>query len=390
MEILAAVGRTTDQPFAVERLVLDPPRPDEILVRVEAAGICHTDLLAKGGGMPIRLPAVLGHEGAGVVEQVGSGIRKVKPGDRVMLTFRSCGVCRRCEDGDPAYCYAMPRLNYRGSRPDGTTPLRLGDSPIAGNFFGQSSFATYCLAYERNTVVLPPDIPFAVGAILGCAVQTGVGSILRSMACPAGSTLMIVGGGPVGLSAVLGARIAECETIIMVEPHSARRDLALAFGATGAFDPAHPDEIKKAVAAGPRRSLDFVLDTSGVPAMLDLAMHLLGPRGTLGMVGVPPAGTALPGDPQRVLTLGQSIRGIIEGDSDPDLFLPELFQLYRDGRLPVDRMIASFPLEAINEAVGAQKRGECIKVVLTMDPGGKGREGPTLFSNHSNGNSSDG
>lgn len=369
MEILAAVGRSADQPFGIERVTLDPPRPDEILVRVEAAGICHTDLLAKNGGLPIRMPAVFGHEGAGVVERVGADVLKVRVGDRVMLTFRSCGSCHRCHQGDPAYCYAMPRLNYRGARIDGTTTINAGQERIAGNFFGQSSFATHCLAYERNAVKLPEDVPFPVGAILGCAVQTGVGSITRSMACPPGSSLMIVGGGPVGLSAVLGARIAGCDPIVMIEPHDSRRELALAFGATCAIDPANVGEIERTVADSPRRSLDFVLDTSGVPAMLELAMRLLGPRGTLGMVGVPPAGISFPGDPLRLLTLGQSIRGIIEGDSDPDLFLPELFTYYRDGRLPVDRMIATFPFGAINEGIAAQKRGECTKVVLVMDHG---------------------
>jgi aryl-alcohol dehydrogenase len=368
MDILAAVARAPDLPFRLERLTLDAPRPDEILVRVEAVGVCHTDLLAKSHGMPIRTPAVFGHEGAGVVEKIGADVRKVRAGDRVVLTFRSCGACAHCGSGDPAYCRSMPQLNYRGSRADGSKTLRDEAGPLAGNFFGQSSFATHCLAYESNVVPLPRDIPFAVAATLGCGVQTGVGSILRSMACPAGSSLMVIGGGPVGLSAVIGAGLAGCDPVILVEPQAGRRELGLSFGATRALESGVDGAIDQTVAEIAPHGLDFVLDTSGVPEMLELAMRLLGARGMLGMVGVPPAGTRLPGNPLRLLTLGQSIRGIIEGDSDPDHFLPQLFSFYRDGQLPIDRMITTYAFGDINEAISAQKRGDCTKAVLLLAP----------------------
>src|SRR5260370_35547312 len=185
MQITAAVVREPGANFTLEAVELDEPRPDEILVRIAAVGICHTDLVARDGVMPLSMPAVLGHEGAGTVEKVGSAVTKVARGDRVAITF-SCGSCDRCRSGDPAYCYTMPMLNYIGMRPDGSKAIRQGDAAISSNFFGQSSFASYALAYERNVLKLPDDIPFEVAAPLGCGVQTGAGGGMLALAAPAG------------------------------------------------------------------------------------------------------------------------------------------------------------------------------------------------------------
>src|ERR1019366_7069880 len=160
MQVTAAIARVPGGDFSLETVELDEPRPDEILVRIAAVGVCHTDLVARDGAMPFSMPAVLGHEGAGIVEKVGSAVGKVSPGDRVAITFRSCGQCDRCVSGDPAYCRTMPMLNYIGMRPDGSKAIRQGETAVSSNFFGQSSFATYALAYERNVLQLPGDIPF--------------------------------------------------------------------------------------------------------------------------------------------------------------------------------------------------------------------------------------
>ena len=204
MKVTAAVARSAEDDFSIEELELDGPRADEILVRVAAVGLCHTDLVFKATGT-IPHPNVLGHEGAGVVEKVGDAVTKVRRGDRVAITFRSCGHCPRCDAHDPAYCHTMPLLNYAGMRPDGTKALHKDSEEIGSHFFGQSSFATHCLAYETNVVKLPDDMPFEIAAPLGCGIQTGAGGVMRSLACEKGSSILILGAGAVGLSAVMGA-----------------------------------------------------------------------------------------------------------------------------------------------------------------------------------------
>jgi aryl-alcohol dehydrogenase len=301
------------------------------------------------------------------VEAVGSAVTKVAAGDRVALTFRSCGQCERCKSGDPAYCYTMPMLNYIGMRPDGSKALRQGETAVSSNFFGQSSFATHALTYERNVVTLPADMPFELAAPLGCGVQTGAGGAMLALACPAGSSLLVTGGGAVGLSAVMGAAIQGCGTIIVVEPHDSRRALATELGATYVIDPVASPDLAAAVRAILPHGVDFAFDTTGRPEILTAIMAALAPKGALGVVGIPPPGAAMPGDLGTVLTFGQTVRGIIEGDSDPDAFLPQLMDHWRAGRLPLEKLVRTFPFAQINEAIDAQHRGDCVKVVLTLD-----------------------
>lgn len=366
LQVTAAVARAPGADFTLETVELDAPRPDEILVRIAAVGVCHTDLVAREGAMPFSLPAVLGHEGAGVVEQVGSAVTKVAPGDRVAITFRSCGQCDRCRSGDPAYCYSMPALNYIGMRPDGSKALRQGETAVSSNFFGQSSFATYALAYERNVLKLPAYIPFEIAAPLGCGVQTGAGGVMLALACPKGSSLLITGGGAVGLSAVMGAAIQGCGSIIVVEPHAARRALAQELGATHVIDPAQSPDLAAAVRAILPQGVDFAFDTTGRPETLTAVMGALAPKGVFGIVGIPPAGTPMPGDLGTVLTFGQTVRGIIEGDSDPDDYIPALIEHWRAGRLPLEKLVKVFPFDQINAAIAAQHHGDCVKVVLSL------------------------
>ncbi|MDP1630607.1 MAG: NAD(P)-dependent alcohol dehydrogenase [Caulobacter sp.] len=366
MKIQAAVAVGAGKPFEIRTLDLEDPRDDEVLVRIVGVGVCHTDLVFKEAEA-IAAPAVLGHEGSGIVEKVGAGVTKVVPGDRVAISFRSCGSCHRCDQGDPAYCHSMPLLNYAGMRPDGSKTLADNGAPVGSNFFGQSSFGAYAISYERNLVKVPEDLPLELMGPLGCGIQTGAGGVMRSLACEAGSALLITGGGPVGLSAVMGARIQGCGVIIVVEPHAARRALALDYGATHVIDPAAGTDLAAAVRAVVPHGVGYAFDTTGIPAVQSAVLGALEPKGVFGIVGVAAPGTPLPGDVNTVMTFGYTIKGIIEGDSDPDEFLPELMDHYRQGRLPFDRMIKTFPFAQINEAIAAQHRGDCIKIVLLMD-----------------------
>ena len=364
MLISAAVAEGAGAPFSIQSVELDDPRADEVLVRIAAVGVCPTDVLCRDHGVGSVFPAVLGHEGAGVVERVGAEVTKVRAGDRVALTFRSCGSCRKCQSGQPAYCESMPLLNYMGRRADGSSAISREGAEIGSNFFGQSSFASHALAYETNVVKLPDDFDLALAAPLGCGVQTGAGAVMRSLDCQAGSSVVVIGAGTVGLSAVMAAHARGCAPIIAVEPMAARRTLASELGATHVVDP-RAEDMASAVRAILPQGADHVIDMTGRADVLAAALGCLGSRGALGLVGVP-------GQPDAqlaltiggFLTAGHRVIGIIEGDSEPDQFIPELIALFEQGRFPFDRLVQTYPFTDINEAIENQHRGDCIKPVL--------------------------
>jgi len=333
-------------------------------VRIAGVGLCHTDL-AFGGSLAImKAPAVLGHEGSGVVERVGDGVTKVKPGDHVVLTFNSCGACVRCDEGRPAYCVRFAQMNYAGCRPDGSRTLCVGAEPASANFFGQSSFASFALANERNIVAVDRDLPIEILGPLGCGVQTGAGAVMNSLACPAASSLLVMGAGAVGLSAVLGAVVQQCATIIVAEPREERRALALELGATHALDPATGD-LAAAVRAIQPLGVDFAFDTTGRRDVIEAAMGALAPRATIGLVGIAhPADDRLGISINQLVGAGHIVMGIIEGDSLPDVFIPRMIELYRAGKMPFDRLIREYPLAQINEAIADQHAGACVKAVM--------------------------
>lgn len=365
MEITAAVARNAHGDFTIETASLDSPKAGEVLVRIAGVGLCHTDLIARDQFIPIPLPAILGHEGSGIVEAVGEGVTKVSVGDTVVLGFASCGHCKRCAEDLPSYCQQFPTLNYAGVRSDGTSGVRVEGQSISGHFFGQSSFGTYALANERNVVkVQAEDLPLELLGPLGCGFQTGAGGVMRSLACPAGSSIAIFGGGPVGLAAVMGAVIQQCVTIILVEPIAARRDMALELGATHVINPASGNVTEQVRGIVPE-GVDFAFETSGREAVVEAALACLTSHGLLGLVGVPPTPDgSLTINLAALITYGHRIHGIIEGDSDLDGFIPELVDHFRAGRFPIDRLTKSYPLAQINEAVAAQARGDCIKAIL--------------------------
>ncbi len=362
MKIQAIIANAGAQ-FTIEDIDLDEPRVDELVVRIAGVGLCHTDLVFAQGGGTLELPAVLGHEGSGIVESVGSSVTKVEPGDRVALSFRSCGDCDRCHSGDPAYCRSMPMLNFAGLRDDGSKSMSNADGAVSGNFFGQSSFANFALTYERNVVKLPDDVPLELMGPLGCGIQTGVGGVTRSIQATKGSSILITGGGSVGLSAVMGAAINECAVIILAEPMLDRQSLGQELGATHVIDPTSVDLVEAVRKICPQ-GVDFAFDTTGIPAVLESVTGCLGSKAVFGIVGIAPPDTKVPGELMNVMTFGHTIKGIIEGDSNPDEFIPELVEHYKAGRLPLEKLIKTYPLAEINKAIKEQSEGLCVKPVL--------------------------
>jgi aryl-alcohol dehydrogenase len=365
MKIMAAVTEEKGGPFVVQELELGELAPDEVLVEVAAAGICHTDLIVRDQWLPVPLPAVLGHEGAGVVSAIGSAVTRVTPGDRVAMSFNSCGHCATCLRGHSTYCHDFFGRNFAAARPDGTSALSRQGELVHGHFFGQSCFATHAVATGRNVVELPDWVEFDLAAPFGCGIQTGAGAVLNVLRPPAGSSLAVFGTGAVGLSAVLAGVIAGCSPIIGVDVRPARLELARELGATHVIDASAGDVLEQ-IARITGGGVDFCLETSGVTTVLRTAVDSLVPMGVCGVIGAPPGGSEVALDVNGLLSTGKVVRGIVEGDSIPELFLPRLFELWRSGRFPVDRMMVQYDFDQINEAALDAESGLTIKPVLTM------------------------
>ena len=241
--VSAAVVRKKGGPFIIEKLRLEEPRADEVLVRIVATGMCHTDMVVRDQVYPVPQPIVLGHEGAGVVEKVGSNVVKVRPGDHVVLTFMSCGHCNLCAQGRPANCVNFNAHNFSGARADGTGSLRDDHGPVHDHFFGQSSFSTFAVANERNVVKVPKEAPLELLGPLGCGIQTGAGAVMNALKVGPGASFAAFGAGAVGLSAVMAARAVGATTIIAVDVVPARLALAKEIGATHAVNAKEQDPV---------------------------------------------------------------------------------------------------------------------------------------------------
>ena len=363
LTINAAVVREKAGKFCVEVVQLEHPRDDEILVRIEGVGVCHTDLIVRDQYFPVPLPAVLGHEGAGVVERVGKSVTKVAVGDHVVLTYGSCGVCENCQRGLSGYCLELYGRNFGGSRPDGSTPYSSADGqPIAGCFFCQSSFGERAIAKERNVVKIPKDVPLEIMGPLGCGIQTGAGAVINALKPGAGTSIAVFGAGSVGLSSIMAAKIVGCTTIIAVDLNPSRLALAKELGATHAIHGGEVDAVA-AILEITGIGVHYSLETTASPKVFRQAVDCLRLTGTCGLVGAAALGTEVSLDMNSIL-FGRSVRGIIEGDSVPDIFIPQLVELWRQGRFPFDRLIKFFPLADIEQAVAGSEDGSVLKAVL--------------------------
>ncbi|WP_084581325.1 NAD(P)-dependent alcohol dehydrogenase [Sphingomonas azotifigens] len=359
MDIQAAVTEAAGGTFSIETLRIDAPGPSQVLVRIVACGVCHTDMVMRDGALPVPFPAVFGHEGAGVVEAVGPGVTGLAPGDHVLLSFDSCGACSACHDHQPGYCPEFFPRNFLGALGPDQGGLWRGADRIGSNIFGQSAFATHALAHPRNVVKVDADLPLHLLAPLGCGIQTGAGTVLETLKVAAGQSIAIFGAGAVGLAAVMAAAIAGAGRIALLDRHAHRLDLGRELGAT---DTATSLDALSA-------PFDHIVDTTGVPALLGQAVDLLAPRGTLALVGAYPSDPKLSIDASAIMSVGRRIIGVVEGGIDPQRFVPELIAQYRAGRLPMEKLVRTYPFAAIDQAVHDSETGAVIKPVLLMEQG---------------------
>lgn len=364
MHITASVLRAPNQPLSVEQLQIAEPQAHEVLVRIVGAGICHTDLGYAAGVVEAPCPLVLGHEGAGVVEAVGPGVTKLAPGDHVVLTFDYCGECRNCRRQKMVHCEHFIPLNLAPDRLDGSSALSNG-AQVHGHFFGQSSFASYAIASERNAIRVPEDAPLELLGPLGCGVQTGAGTVLNSLQPEEESSIAIFAAGSVGLSALMAAVVAGCSTIIAVDLNPARLELARELGATHTIDPSAENPVERIIEMT-GGGVDYSVDAIGLPAVVRQAVECLASPGvcaSVGFQGLPNETTLAQGH----LLFGRTLVGVIEGDSIPDQFIPYMIELHRQGRFPFDRLIERYPFAEINRAVEDAHHGHVLKPVLTFD-----------------------
>lgn len=364
----AAVVEAPGAPFTFQEVQLDDLRPDEVRVRMVAAGLCHTDLSVQAGYIPFQLPGVLGHEGAGVVEAVGAAVSRVSPGDSVVLSFTSCGRCRHCRGGHPAYCATWVPTNMfnGGVRGDGSSTITRGDTPLGGRFFGQSSFGAHAIVDERSLVKVDPDLPLELLAPLGCGVQTGAGTVLNILKPEAGSSLAVFGTGAVGLSAIAAAALSPLTAVVAIDRVDSRLTLAKELGATHTINAESEDVAKVLAEITGGAGLDYAVDTTANMGVIRTAVEALGTFGSLAAIGAAPLGTEITLDYTGLL-VGRSVVGVTEGDSDPETFIPFLAELYRQGRLPLEKLVKTYPFSEINQAAADAHDGTTIKPVLVFD-----------------------
>jgi aryl-alcohol dehydrogenase len=366
MKIRAAVVRAKEAPMSLETVELDDPRDDEIVVKLAATGICHTDMAMRDQVYPVPQPIVLGHEGAGIVERTGHAVTKVAPGDHVVMTYNSCGNCASCTHHLPSYCHGFFGYNFGGSRPDGSSPLSQSGMKIHGNFFGQSSFASHAICHERNIVKVPRDAPLDLIGPLACGIQTGAGSVINGLKVGVGESIAVFGVGSVGLSAVMAARLVGAGTIIVIDLHDSRLALAKELGATHTINAGKEkpvETIMKITGSG----VDYALEVTGVLPVVRQAVDSLAPRGVCGIAGAFPLGVEAAFDVTNLMSAGRSIRGLVEGESNVDVFIPHLIEMYRQGRFPFDRLITRYSFDDINQAIHDSETGKVIKPVVVMN-----------------------
>lgn len=351
-----------DHEFSMRELQLAELASGEILVRVEASGICHTDIALLD---MVERPCVLGHEGTGIVEAIGPDVCGVTPGDYVVLGYASCGSCSSCLRDTPYLCEKNFELSFSGCRACGGVTAKMNEQPVRASIFQQSSFSTRLIAVARNAVVVPADIPREVRASLTCAVFTGAGIVARHLKLARDESLLVFGAGVVGLSAVMAAKAMGAAAFI-ADPIPARRELAVSLGALCAFDPAAGDFLAQVRDRFPSGLMN-VLDTSGAQPAWDSAIELLGMGGTFLFVTVPQPRETASVPAFELMKKGATASAVIQGSALPSEFLPQLMDWYRAGVFPIDRLITTYPFEAINQAFDDMVAHHVIKPVLLMN-----------------------
>lgn len=363
MKIKAAVTHKEGDDFLIEEVELADPRETEVLVKMVGCGVCHTDAVARDQGLPVPLPAVLGHEGSGIVEKVGSSVHTLKPGDHVVMTFFSCGHCESCLKGNPNTCDWFEKVNFSGMYKDGTKRLSQ-DGVELSCFFGQSTFATYAIADERNAIKIDDDVDLALMGPLGCGIQTGAGAVINKLRPELGSSIAIFGCGAVGLSSVMAAKACGCSQIIGVDAIQSRLEIAKDLGATHIINGKEVSDTIAEIIKITGTGTDYSIQTTPVSELINQGLYCLKPHGTCAIVSS--TGDAeIPIKLQYALMgVAKTLVGVVEGESVPQVFIPQLVRLYKEGKFPFDKIIKFYSFGEINKAFEDSHQGLTIKPII--------------------------
>jgi alcohol dehydrogenase len=355
------------KPLSVESVELDPPGHGEVLVKIAAAGLCHSDLSVINGDRPRPMPMVLGHEAAGTVEELGPGVEDLKKGDHVVLIFvPSCGHCLPCAEGRPALCEPGAAANTAGTLLSGARRLHRNGSPLQ-HHLGCSAFAEYATVSRNSLIKIDPELPLDEAALFGCAVLTGVGAVLNTARVTPGSTVAVVGLGGVGLSSVLGAVLAGARQVVAVDLFTDKLDLAKKLGATDVFNASNADCVEQ-VRAATNGGVEFAFELAGSVKAMELAYKITRRGGTTVTAGLPPAAHTIPIPQVNLVAEERTVKGSYIGTCVPMRDLPRYVSLYRRGRLPVDRLMTGrLKLAEINAAFDRLREGKAVRQVIVFE-----------------------
>jgi S-(hydroxymethyl)glutathione dehydrogenase / alcohol dehydrogenase len=367
VDFRAALLHEIGRPLVIERVTVGALGPHDVLVRVQASGLCHTDLEVIEGSLAYPLPIVLGHEGAGVVEAVGAEVTLARAADHVVCSWNpSCGHCFYCDRDQPILCEVFSRTQPKGFLLDGTSRLSLHGRPVH-HFSATSSHAEYCVVHESSAIVVPREIPFDRACLIGCGVMTGVGAATRVAAVAPGSSVLVVGAGAVGLNAVQGARLAGAEVIVSVDVDDRKIELARVFGATHGINSARADTVAAVRALTGGRGADYAIEAGGREATFRLAVEAARVGGTvvfLGKVNVDQPVTFRWGS----LMGEKHIVRSSYGGARPRRDFPWLARLYLEGRLKLDELITHrLPLAQVNDGFAAMAKGDVVRAVIGLN-----------------------
>lgn len=365
-DIIAAVTQAKGADFELKPLKIRQPHQDEVLVKIVATGMCHTDLIVRDQYYPVPLPAVLGHEGSGIIEAIGPNVTDLQVGDHVVLTYGYCGKCTQCNTGQPAYCAEFFGRNFSGADTHGHNAIcNHQNEAVHDHFFAQSSFATYALSCENNAVKVPKDVPLELLGPLGCGIQTGAGAAINALKVTPASSFVTWGAGAVGLSAVLAAKVCGASIIIAVDIVESRLALAKELGATHVINSKTQDPVS-AIKEITQGGINFALESTGRPEILKQGIDALGILGKIAVVGAPPLGTTAQFDVNDLLLSGKTILGVVEGSGAPKKFIPELVELFKQGQFPFDKLVKFYPFEDINQAALDSHQGITLKPIIKI------------------------
>ncbi len=361
----AAVFRQVDHPLEVEEVEVAEPNPGEVLVKVAASGVCHSDYHVVLGEWGAPVPLILGHEGAGVVETVGEGVERVGVGDQVVLSWcPSCGRCEYCLSGRPQLCELAAATTYNSVLFDGTTRLRQGDSPVHA-YGALGSFGEYAVVPEAGAVKISPQVPLDLAALVGCAVATGFGAAVNTARVPVGASIAVLGCGGVGMSILQGASVCSAGRIIAVDVAEDKLKLALRLGASDVVDGAREDALEAVLRLTEGRGVDFAFEAIGLAATIEQAAAMLAPGGTAVLVGQAPDSVRVSLDPLLISDREHRIIGCNYGSCRPAIDFPRILDLYTNGTIDLDALITRrLRLDEVNEAFAAMGRGESVRSLI--------------------------